>query len=82
MLAYSSRWNKVIAEMFGNSVGTSLDYPNLHRKLLGQGPESYNEIWGRRVREARAAGIDAGHRRAQSSHPGDRRGSILHPFRG
>ena len=28
MLAYSSRWNKVIAEMFGNSVGTSLDYPN------------------------------------------------------
>ena len=58
MLAYSSRWNKIIAEMFGNSVGTSLDYPNLHRKLLGQGPASYNEIWGRRVREARAAGID------------------------
>ena len=58
MLAYSSRWNNVIAEMFGNSVGTSLDYPNLHRKLLGQGPESYNEIWGRRVREARAAGIE------------------------
>jgi len=23
---------------FGNSVGTSLDYPNLHRKLLGQTP--------------------------------------------
>jgi len=58
MLAYHSRWNKVIAGMFGNSVGTSLDYPNLHRKLLGQGPESYNEIWGRRVREARAAGIE------------------------
>jgi len=58
MLAYSPRWNKVIAEMFGNSVGTSLDYPNLHRKLLGQGPESYNEIWGRRVQEARAAGIE------------------------
>ena len=58
LLAYSPRWNKVIAEMFGNSVGTSLDYPNLHRKLLGQGPESYNEIWGRRVQEARAAGIE------------------------
>ena len=58
MLAYHSRWNKVIAGMFGNSAGTSLDYPNLHRKLLGQGPESYNEIWGRRVREARAAGIE------------------------
>jgi radical SAM protein with 4Fe4S-binding SPASM domain len=57
MLAYSSRWNQVVADMFGNSIGTSLDYPNLHRKLLGQGPESYNEIWGKRVREARAAGI-------------------------
>ncbi|MBL8251327.1 MAG: radical SAM protein, partial [Candidatus Competibacter sp.] len=58
MLSYSSRWNKVIAEMFGNSVGTSLDYPNLHRKLLGQSPDGYNEIWARRVREARAAGIE------------------------
>lgn len=58
MLAYSPRWNKVIAEMFGNSVGTSLDYPNLHRKLLGQTPESYNRIWARRVQEARSAGID------------------------
>lgn len=57
MLAYSSRWNKVIAEMFGNSIGTSLDYPNLHRKLLGQGPETYNDLWARRVREAQAAGI-------------------------
>lgn len=58
MLAYSSRWNRVIAGMFGNSVGTSLDYPNLHRKLLGQGPESYNEIWKQRVQEARSAGIE------------------------
>lgn len=58
MLAYSSRWNKVIAEMFGNSVGTSLDYPNLHRKLLGKGPETYNALWARRVQEARAAGIE------------------------
>jgi len=58
MLAYSSRWNQVIADMFGNSVGTSLDYPNLHRKLLGQAPDTYNQIWARRVREARAAGIE------------------------
>ncbi len=58
MLAYNARWNPVIASMFGNSVGTSLDYPNRHRKLLGQSPDSYNESWGRRVREARAAGIE------------------------
>jgi uncharacterized protein len=58
MLAYSARWNKVIADMFGNSVGTSLDYPNLHRKLLGHEPDTYNQIWARRVSEARAAGIE------------------------
>lgn len=58
MLAYNARWNPVIASMFGNSVGTSLDYPNRHRKLLGQSPDSYNAIWGRRVQEARAAGIE------------------------
>lgn len=58
MLAYSARWNKVIAEMFGNSVGTSLDYPNLHRKLLGHSAGSYNHIWSKRVQEARAAGIE------------------------
>ena len=58
MLAYNARWNPVITSMFGNSVGTSLDYPNRHRKLLGQSPDSYNDIWGRRVQEARAAGIE------------------------
>ena len=58
MLAYNVRWNRVIANMFGNSVGTSLDYPNQHRKLLGQAPDNYNAIWGQRVQEARAAGIE------------------------
>jgi len=58
MLIYSPKWNSVIAEMFGNSVSTSLDYPNLHRKVLGGGPEDYNGIWARKVRMARAAGID------------------------
>ena len=58
MLTYSSRWNEVIAEMFGNSVSTSLDYPNLYRKVLGRGPDDYNAIWARKVGMAREAGID------------------------
>ncbi|MCG6862904.1 MAG: radical SAM protein [Chromatiaceae bacterium] len=58
MLAYSSKWNPVIAEMFGNSISTSLDYPNLHRRVPGRDPESYTAIWERKVRMARAAGID------------------------
>ena len=58
MLAYGPKWNGLIAEMFGNSVSTSLDYPNLHRMVAGRGPEHYDAIWARKVRQARAAGID------------------------
>ena len=57
MLVYSPKWNAVIAEMFGNSVSTSLDYPNLYRKIGGRS-EDYNALWARKVHMARAAGID------------------------
>lgn len=58
MLLYRERWNPVIAGMFENSVSTSVDFPNLHRKVLGRGPDDYNDIWYRKVRQARDAGID------------------------
>lgn len=58
LLAYNSDWNGIIAEMFGNSLGTSLDYPNLYRKLPGQSPEQYNTLWAHKMQMARAAGID------------------------
>jgi uncharacterized protein len=58
MLAYSPEWDALIAEMFGNSLSTSLDYPNLHRRAPGRGPEHYDALWARKVRMARAAGID------------------------
>lgn len=60
MIAYHSRWNPVIAEMFGNSVGSSMDYPNLHRKLKSGGPRDFDRIWSRNVQEAREAGIEVG----------------------
>lgn len=58
LLAYGPKWNPVIAEMFGNGLSTSLDYPNLHRKLLGRGREHYDALLERNLRLARAAGID------------------------
>ncbi|MFP5213716.1 MAG: radical SAM protein [Acidobacteriota bacterium] len=60
MVAYSSRWNPVLAEMFGNSVGTSMDYPNLHRRLKNGSLEDYGRVWERNVRKAREAGIEVG----------------------
>jgi hypothetical protein len=46
--------------MFGNNVGTSMDFPNLYRKAKGRTPEEYTTIWARNVRAARDAGIDVG----------------------
>ena len=60
MIAYTSKWNRVLAEMFGNSVGSSMDFPNLHRKLKGGGPKEYDRIWARNVQEATEAGIEVG----------------------
>jgi radical SAM protein with 4Fe4S-binding SPASM domain len=60
MIGYGKKWNKIIAEMFGNNVGTSMDFPNLHRKLFGRSPQAYSAIWSRNVREAREAGIQVG----------------------
>lgn len=60
MLAYTEKWNRVISEMFGNSVGTSMDFPNLHRKIKGGGPKEYERIWTRSIRIARDAGIHVG----------------------
>ena len=57
MIGYSRKWNKVIQEMFGNSVGSSMDFPNLHRKIKDGVPEEYERLWIRKVREARACGI-------------------------
>ena len=58
MIGYNKGWNKIIAEMFGNSVGTSMDYPNLHRKMFHGGPDDYTRLWYRNVQAARSAGID------------------------
>jgi uncharacterized protein len=60
MIGYSARWDAIIARMFGNSVGTSMDYPNLYRKLFHAGPDEYLKIWRRNVRAAREAGIKVG----------------------
>ena len=57
MIGYNAKWNRVLSDMFGNSVGSSMDFPNLHRRLTGGGPEEYEALWVKKVREAREAGI-------------------------
>jgi uncharacterized protein len=37
LVTYSPAWNDVIRGMFKTSPGTSMDYPNVHRKLFKGG---------------------------------------------
>jgi len=60
MIGYTSAWNGVIADMFGNRVGTSMDFPNLYRRARGRSPEHYTALWTRNVRAARDVGIHLG----------------------
>lgn len=60
MLAYDSRWNSILSEMFANSIGSSMDFPNLYRRVRGGGAEKYSAVWSRKVSEAKAAGIEVG----------------------
>jgi uncharacterized protein len=60
LISYSPAWNDVIRGMFKNSLGTSMDYPNVHRKLFNGRASAYTALWTRRLQEAKAAGIKIG----------------------
>ena len=46
--------------MFKDKMGSSLDFPNLYRKVAGGAPETFNDTWFRRYQEATEAGIKVG----------------------
>lgn len=60
MIGYSKDWNRILSEMFDNSIGTSMDFPNLYRTAQGGCVKKYNEIWLRNIDKAREAGISVG----------------------
>jgi uncharacterized protein len=60
LIGYGPRFRRVMSEMFNDDVGSSLDFPNLYRKVKGGTPETFNETWLRRYEEAKAAGIKIG----------------------
>ncbi|HRX56169.1 MAG TPA: radical SAM protein [Verrucomicrobiales bacterium] len=60
LISYSPAWNDVIFDMFNGSVGTSMDFPNHHRKLFNGSADDYSRVWRQRLDEARAAGIRVG----------------------
>ena len=60
LIGYTKKWNRILEQMFGNNLGSSLDYPNLHRRLPGSTPQEFTAIWRRNLQVAQEAGIDIG----------------------
>jgi radical SAM protein with 4Fe4S-binding SPASM domain len=60
LIGYSPAWDDVLRTMFAGSLGTSMDFPNTHRKLFSGSAEAYTRTWTRRLHEARASGIEIG----------------------
>ena len=60
LIGWNEGWNNVVHSMFGSSLGTSMDYPNSHRRLKNGSTEQYTRLWLKAVKEAQSAGIDVG----------------------
>lgn len=58
LMDYEPAWDSVIWPLFNGLVGSSLDFPNLHRKFRGVSGEGYNDLWATRYREAVTRGLE------------------------
>lgn len=60
LIGWNEGWNNVVHSMFDSSLGTSMDYPNSHRRLKNGSTDQYTRLWLKAVKEAQSAGIDVG----------------------
>lgn len=60
LLAYDYKWEPVVRDIFGGSAGTSMDFPNLHRRMPGRPPEEYTVRWLKNVRKFLTADFTLG----------------------
>jgi radical SAM protein with 4Fe4S-binding SPASM domain len=60
LIQYTPAWNDVLFDLFNGALGTSMDYPNDHRKLFRGGPEAYTTLWTQKLRLAQSAGLQIG----------------------
>jgi radical SAM protein with 4Fe4S-binding SPASM domain len=60
LLAYHEGWNPILYHRFGGHVGTSVDFPNRHRRMKRGGPAEYDALWRLKLDAARASGLRVG----------------------
>jgi radical SAM protein with 4Fe4S-binding SPASM domain len=60
LIGYDRSWNPLVHRMFGGSIGTSLDYPNLYRRPIGGRAEDFFPRWRRGYDEALEGDVHVG----------------------
>lgn len=60
LIGYDESWHQIIEQMFGNDISTSMDFPNVHRRLGNGSVEQYTAIWEENLKRAQAAGMRVG----------------------
>jgi radical SAM protein with 4Fe4S-binding SPASM domain len=60
LIAYSERWSPVIETMFGGEIGTSMDFPNVHRTLRHGDAHRFTELWVKNLKRVREQGFRVG----------------------
>lgn len=60
LIGWNAGWHEIVHRMFQGSLGTSMDYPNAHRRLKNGSTRQYTDLWLRAVRDAQEAGISVG----------------------
>jgi uncharacterized protein len=58
LMDYEPVWDPVIWELFDGTLGSSLDYPNVHRKFRDLSGHSYNTHWADKFRLAVSRGLN------------------------
>ena len=58
LISYNARWKPVIASIFNNSIGSSLDHPSLYRGFQTVYGDAFNEVWLKYCNRAMADGIE------------------------
>jgi uncharacterized protein len=58
LMDYSPDWDSVLWEFFDGMLGSSLDYPNVHRRFKNLVGDAYNRHWIDRFREASRRGMN------------------------
>ncbi|HTY22237.1 MAG TPA: radical SAM protein [Desulfomonilaceae bacterium] len=58
LMEYDPSWDTVVWRLFEGSMGSSLDFPNAHRRFRNISGDRYNRHWAEKFREARSRGLD------------------------